>query len=325
MSFIESAQNNFMTLQVSVGKWSGVAQLKRGSAKAAEDAGANPEASRLYVNLLGSHHADLKRVNSKFSAVRTYLYENTLPFSNAGEGQQKRGDRLVSVTSLPEVLSRLGELKADAQAELDAFLPQYERLRDFAVAHDLGDWRDEVSFPTASEVADKFYASISTPQPIPACDVSHLNLPASLAAKIAEQHQAALSSQLEGAKDAAIEGAREHMSTVEKQLTDGKRLHQSLIDGARRHADLLRGMVSGYDNDPRVLAVADLIDEQISSIGDINKVKHSETLRQSAVRAAKTAHKSLGEIAAAQSTAQPVAPAAATVVSGDSLLADLID
>ena len=70
MSFIETASNNFMLVQVTVRRWSGVQQLKQGSAKAAEQANANPEAFRGYVNLLGSHHVDLKQVSAKFAAIR---------------------------------------------------------------------------------------------------------------------------------------------------------------------------------------------------------------------------------------------------------------
>ena len=46
MSFIETASNNFMLVQVTVRRWSGVQQLKSGSAKAAQQANANPDAAR---------------------------------------------------------------------------------------------------------------------------------------------------------------------------------------------------------------------------------------------------------------------------------------
>ena len=51
MSFIETASNNFMLVQVTVRKWKGVQQLKKGSAKAAEQAKANPESFRGYMDL----------------------------------------------------------------------------------------------------------------------------------------------------------------------------------------------------------------------------------------------------------------------------------
>lgn len=324
MSFIETASNNFMLMQVTVRKWKGVQKLKSGSAKAAEQARANPESFRGYVNLLGSNQKALKDVISKFDAVRTCLTDNSLPFSDAGEGQHRRGDRLIYVPNVPELLTKMNARTLEAYAERDAFLPEYDRLRDFAIQHDMGDWRNEVSYPTADEVRRMFSISVTPPRPIPTCDMSALNLPAGLAADIAARHEAALSTQLEGAKDAAIEGARDHMATVEKQLTEGVRLYQSLIDNAKRHAAMLRGMVKGYDNDPRVLQLADLIDEQIGSIKSIDHVKHSTIVRDRAVRAAKTVSKGLSDLAAAPK-ANPAPASADSIVTGDSLLADLID
>jgi len=324
MSFIETASNNFMLMQVTIRKWRGVQKLKSGSAKAAEQAKANPESFRGYVNLLGSNQRALKDVISKFDAVRSCLTENSLPFSDAGQGQHRRGDRLIYVPNVPEVLTKMNTLTVKAYAERDAFLPEYDRLRDFAIQHDMGDWRNEVSYPTADEVRGMFSVSVTPPKPIPTCDMSALLLPAGLAANIAARHEAALSTQLEGAKDAAIDGARDHMANVEKQLTEGIRLHQSLIDNAKRHAALLRGMVKGYDNDPRVLQLADLIDEQIGSIKSIDHVKNSTAVRDRAVRAAKTVSKGLSDLAAAPKPS-PAPTSADSIVTGDSLLADLID
>jgi len=183
----------------------------------------------------------------------------------------------------------------------------------------------DVDMPDPDVLAGKYRVTIGAPEPLPVFNVDSLALPAGLAADIAQRHHDRLSKQLDGAKQAAIEGAQKHMDVVEKQLTDGKRLHQSLLDNAKRHARLLRDMVEGYDNDPRVLEVADLIDERIGSIPNIEQVKHSATRRNQAIRAAGTASKALAAVAKAPSTATPAAPAASNVIVGDSLLADLID
>ena len=77
--------------------------------------------------------------------------------------------------------------------------------------------------------------------------------------------------------------------------------------------------------DRDVRFVADLIDERIGSIPNIEQVKHNATRRNQAIRAAGTASKALAAVAKAPSTATPVAPAASNVVKGNSLLADLLD
>ena len=325
MNMQQSIANNYMVLDLSLGR----ADPMKHSAVASDAAAAECKVNgnvpvRTRVGALGRLTTDLKQVNSKFASIRTWLYDNTLPFTDCEEGQQKRGKRIVPVSRVPEVLAKLAELKGEAFAALDGFMPDYRQYYSAHNRADLGRVSD-VDMPDPDVLAGKYRVTIGAPEPLPVFNVDTLALPAGLAADIAQRHHDRLSKQLDGAKQAAIEGAQKHMDVVEKQLTDGKRLHQSLLDNAKRHARLLRDMVEGYDNDPRVLAIADLIDDRIASIPNIEQVKNNGTKRDQAIRAASTASKSLAEVAKAPSTATPAAPAASNVIVGDSLLADLID
>jgi len=325
MNIQQSIANNFMVLDISIGRADPMKHSEVASDAAAAECKVNAVVPvRTRVGSLGTLTADLKQVNSKFASVRTWLYENTLPFTDAEDGQQKRGKRIVPVSRVPEVLAKLVELKGEAFAALSEFMPSYRGYYSARNRLDLGRVSD-VDMPDPDVLAGKYRITIGAPEPLPVFNVDSLALPAGLAADIAQRHHDRLSKQLDGAKQAAIEGAQKHMDVVEKQLTEGKRLHQSLLDNAKRHATLLRDMVEGYDNDPRVLEVADLIDQRIASIPDIEQVKHSAIKRDQAIRAASTASKALAAVAKAPSTATPVAPAASNVIVGDSLLADLID
>lgn len=325
MNMQQTIANNFMVLDISISRADPMKHSAVASDAAASECrvdGAVPVRTR--VGSLGRLTADLKQVNSKFAAVRTWLYDNTLPFTHVEDGQQKRGKRLVPVTKVPEVLAKLAELKGEAFDALNGFMPDYRAYHAARNRSDLGSVSD-VDMPDPDVLADKYRIRIDPPEPLPVVNVDNLALPAGLAADIAKRHTDKLNKQLDGAKQSAIEGAKAHMDVVEKQLTDGKRLHQSLLDNAKRHASLLRGMVEGYDNDPRVLEVADLIDQRIASIPNIEQVKYNSTKRDQAIRAAGTASKALAAVARSPSTATPVAPAASSIVTGDSLLADLID
>ena len=325
MNMQQTIANNYMVLDLSLGRADPMKHSAVASDAAAAECRVNGNVPvRTRVGALGRLTADLKQVNSKFASIRTWLYDNTLPFTDCEEGQQKRGKRIVPVSRVPEVLAKLLELRVAAFAALDAFMPDYRQYYASRNRADLGRVSD-VDMPDPDVLAGKYRVTIGAPEPLPVFNVDSLALPAGLAAEIAQRHHDRLSKQLDGAKQAAIEGAQKHMDVVEKQLTDGKRLHQSLLDNAKRHARLLRDMVEGYDNDPRVLEVADLIDERIGSIPNIEQVKHSATRRNQAIRAAGTASKALAAVAKAPSTATPAAPAASNVIVGDSLLADLID
>lgn len=326
--YIDQAANAFMTIGVSISRWSGVAQLIDGAERAAIEAGADTQSTRMYFNILGQHHAELKAVSAAFAAIRTYLYENTLPFSQSEGEQQKRGDRLIPVVRVPEVITELAAIKAKAYAALEEFLPNYDRFVQASKANDVGAYKKEINFPSADEIRAKFAARISAPKAIPVTDMERFgSLPAGMAKEIAEANIAAISRQLAGAKDAAVEQAEIQMTTVVKQLTDGKRLSPSLIENSRHAAKMLRDMVEGYDNDPRLLGLADLIDEKIGTVADTDVWKNNETQRIASAKAAATVVTSIQKIRKAEkAVATPVKSGVKkSQLVGGGLIADLLD
>ena len=126
MNMQQPVANNYMLIDIGIGR----ADLMKHSAVASDAAASECKVSgnvpvRTRVGSLGSLTTGFKQVNSKFAVVRTWLYDNTLPFTDVEEGQQKRGKRIVPVNKVPEVLTKLAELKADAFGALDAFMPDY--------------------------------------------------------------------------------------------------------------------------------------------------------------------------------------------------------
>jgi hypothetical protein len=311
--YISNALSALGLLEVSIGRWTGVAKLNKGAAKAANDAGANNKAARLYVNLLGRHHDKLAKVNAAYAAIRTYLYENTLPYATSGDGQ-KRGPRILPVVRIPEVWTKLTELSAKAESELDEFLKEYDRLRGIAISEDMGSWSREIrrghKYPSISEVRSKFRCILEPPKPIPndAQGVQSLSLPLGMAADFASTHSDRMDAQLQQAKDAAVQQAKDQMETVAKQLKDGKRLHESLISNSKRVGRMLRDMVAGYDNDPRLIALADEIDKRIANIKSTDVWKTNQTKRDDSLEAATAVHKSLAAYAAGKPMPKAATP-----------------
>jgi hypothetical protein len=249
------------------------------------------------------------------------LYEVTLSFSQAEEGQQKRGKRLAAVTAVPEILNKLTALKADAYDSLNDLLPQWDHLCNIAASR-AGMFGDEIKFPTASEVRDKFSISIDIPECIEPVNMARYgSLPASLANEIAEARNKQLATQLEGAKTEAMNAAKAHMAIVAKQLTDGVRLSDTLVTLSALHSKMLRDMVTGYDNDPRIIAMADMIDTEIAC-HNTEQWKSSPSTRIKSRNAAKVIVKGLTAMT------KPVTPAQVQATNqslAGGLLADLID
>jgi len=147
------------------------------------------------------------------------------------------------------------------------------------------------------------------------------SLPASLANEIAEARNKQLATQLEGAKTEAMNAAKAHMAIVAKQLTDGVRLSDTLVTLSALHSKMLRDMVTGYDNDPRIIAMADMIDTEIAC-HNTEQWKASPSTRIKSRNAAKVIVKGLTAMTA------PVTPAQKKATNqslAGGLLADLID
>ena len=329
MDLINQDQNNlnsracnaFMLLTVSVAVYDGIAKLSEAAERAEKEAGADDTGARMYINALGAHHGELKIVMGKFKKVRTYLYQVTLSFSQAEEGMQKRGKRIAPVVRIPEILNHLNILKNEAYAALDDLLPQWDHLCNIAQSRS-GRFGDEVKYPSAYEVREKFKICISIPECINPVDMDRFgSLPVSLANDIAKASNDKLTSQLESAKTEAMKAAKGHMDVVIKQLSEGKRLSETLVSLSALHSKMLRDLVNGYDNDPRIIAMADRIDNEIAS-QSVDRWKQSDYARTKSIDAAKVVSKGLGAMV------QPVSPDQIQSTNqslAGGLLADLID
>jgi len=315
------ACNAFMLLTVSVSVYDGIAKLSEAAERAEREAGADDTGARMYINALGAHHGELKTVMGKFKKVRTYLYLATLSFSQAEEGMQKRGKRIAPVVRVPEILNHLAILKTEAYAALDDLLPQWDHLCNIAQSRS-GRFGDEVKYPSAYEVREKFKICVSIPECINPIDMARFgSLPASLANDIAKASNDQLTNQLESAKTEAMRAAKGHMDVVFKQLNEGKRLSETLVSLSALHSKMLRDLVEGYDNDPRILAMADRIDSEISN-QSVDVWKNSAHARFKSMDAAKVISKGL-EAMAVKVTPDQIQSTNQSLAGG--LLADLID
>ena len=318
MSFLDNLSKSAMILPYSQGKIRTEVKTKRGAdaVQTALSLGKDVP-SGATVGALGSMTSLAKElVNKPLGANRTYMYNHT--------GAYERGERIVMIPRIPEVLCAIQENTAKVMAGRDEFMPRYEAYYNSTNGRaDMGD--SQIKLPTPAQVSESIYIRVGVPRPIQPCDLTGLALPAGLAAEIAERTNAKHAAAAESAKDAMMRDLIKELDKVAKQLTTGKRVHQSVLDNARLANRKAREFTEGYDNDPRVLAIADLIDDRIASIPNIEQVKNSATLREQAVRAAEAGSKTLTEVVKGESTATPAAPAASNVIVGDSLLADLID
>jgi hypothetical protein len=268
---VKQAAANFMIISVTVGLWRGWQELPQAAAKAAAEAGVTHDKTQTKVPVLGEFHHKLSDVVSKFARTRNLLDELAV-----GKFQKGTPQRLIYVNKTPDILAKLIEQKNLAYAARDAFIPQYEEfLKQALPSH--GKWRSEVAakLPSADELAAKFYIEIHDPKPVPAMDMAAYGcVPTSTMGQIVEASNAALARTLEDAKMEAIDRATKTVQKIADQLSkDQARLSPSLLTNARQATDNLRDMAIGYDNDIKLTAIADMIDNDILNVSDVAQWK----------------------------------------------------
>lgn len=326
-SFAEKAANSFMTMEIGLGKKTmtqvlpksvrdlAIAEMARGEFRAASD---DNKAVAMQAMLFGPHHEDFKKmVLAPRAALRTMAYEITLALSQ-GDGQM-RGPRLVAVTRVPEVITKLAGLKKAADEAFENFMPDYEKFCEAGKRAIDNKMPFRVNgmpvscllkYPSADEFRAAFYIRISPPKPLATLDMSrYASLPAGLAAEIAEANAAELTATLESAKSQAIEGAKKLVDRVAQQLgKGGERLFPSLITEASSVAQVLMDMCEGYDFDVSLMAAAESIQKSIGAVASTKVWKDDPIARRESLRAAQQASKVLGKaakVAAKKQTAPP--------------------
>jgi len=301
-SFIGNAANAFVIMPITLRIWRGKTTLKRAAEKAAQLAGADghvQDSSRLNVDALGSAQSELKTVIRAYDAIRTYVYRNTLPFTLAEEGEHKRGDRLVFVGALPEVLSDLQDLESKACATLDTFRDGYVEMYNASI-NSMGDWGGELKdrLPTADTIAGKYGVRIGNPQPVPVMDMEkYASIPAALANQIAERNAETLRKQLETARGEAISKTITQLERVVKNLSnEGGAIYDTLLRDTKHWADMLQTVNAGIDCDTNTDELARIIKEKVANVENKEEWKNSDTKKSEAVRAATSTVKSLKKV-----------------------------
>jgi hypothetical protein len=196
-------------------------------------------AARVNKNLLAGR-PELEEITSLVGAARTYVYDNTLPWSNNGQ-------RLLVTTRLPKFDARMQEFKEEFDTKVEGFVNVYPTLIT-AQAMALGDMFNRAEFPLASEIRTKFAFSFD-----------YLPVPASgdLRVDIGTQAQEELRARLEHMAVVRVENAmaeiNEKLSTHLRRMADrlttdtkpdtgeevARRFTDTLVSGALELCDLV--------------------------------------------------------------------------------------
>lgn len=241
----QALASNYVLVDLQLRSWSGKATDRTASDEIIASKGAVRDSGAFVKSLLASAGKELKDVHTAGSAIRTFVYNNTLPWS-ADTGGVKRGERILSCTHTIQFLTDLNALKK----ERDSAVITLVSVWDFRVAEamrNLGNLADPRDYPAASEVAALFAVTVDL-KPIPAVtDFSRLNVPAELSNALSARHEQAAHVQVSNAMNDMRDRFVEELARIERQMAkiaagEKTRLYDTLITNMQVLVDMATHM-----------------------------------------------------------------------------------
>lgn len=195
-------------------------------------------AARVNKNLLAGRN-ELDVIQKHVNAVRTYVYSQTMPWSDSGQ-------RLLPTAKFIEFNSRLDEENDKFWQLVNDFVDVYPSLIT-AQAMALGDMFNRADFPSQNELAGKFDFAVGY-LPVPTFGDFRIDVGNEAQAELQRKLTELSDKRVEAAMSDVRERLKEHLKRMSDRLTvdyvNGeavtRKFHNSLVDGAFDLCDMVK-------------------------------------------------------------------------------------
>ena len=228
------------------------------------------DAARVNKHLLAGRK-ELEVIQQLVGAIRTYVYENTLPWSDTGI-------RLLPTISFMQFNDRMGQYQDEFSNLVNQFVTVYPSLIT-AQAMALGDMFDRYDYPSADSIAHKFDFRLNY-MPVPKAGDFRVDV----GNEAQEELQKKLAKLADERIEAAMKDARERLKThldrmmerLKVEEVNGKvsksRIHDSLIEGGLELCDVLKAL--NLINDPALESARAKLESVLRSVDVADLRKH---------------------------------------------------
>lgn len=228
------------------------------------------DAARVNKHLLAGRQ-ELEVIQQLVGAIRTYVYENTLPWSDTGI-------RLLPTINFMKFNDRMGQYNDEFTNLVNQFVAVYPSLIT-AQAMALGDMFKRDEYPTADSIAHKFSFRLNY-MPVPKAGDFRVDV----GNEAQEELQSKLAKLADERIELAMKDARErlkaHLERMMERLkveeVNGKvsksRIHDSLIEGGLELCDVLKAL--NLINDPALESARAKLESVLRSVDVADLRKH---------------------------------------------------
>jgi hypothetical protein len=238
------------------------------------------DAARVNKNLLAGRD-ELEKIQRFVTRVRTYVYENTLPWSDAGL-------RLLPTAQLLKFSDRMERYEEEFRGMVDDFVELYPTLIT-AQAMALGAMFRRDEYPTKEQMACKFDFRVHY-MPVPAAGDFRIDIGNEAAAELRAKLEQITQQRIENAKQDVRERLAEHLKRMSDRLTsevvDGeskpRRFHDTLVNGALELCDLTKDL--NITGDPEIEAVRKELERMLVGV-TAKELRENERVRDDTKKA----------------------------------------
>jgi hypothetical protein len=214
-------------VRLNISTWTGRKLDKRVSDEIDQSKNTKTRAGNYNKHLLAGSK-ELEQIQKVATAVRTWNYEQTLPWSNGG-------DRLLPFKNFFDYKQTLAMFEKQFESAVEAFLVNYDTLVS-ASAFQLGDLFDRNEYPPASELRHKFRFSYDF-DPLPQRGDFRIDASEEVRRELEEQYAKAYDDRLNGAMRDVWERLHDTLAHMSEKLADKER---TLKNGETTNTQIFR-------------------------------------------------------------------------------------
>ena len=264
--------SNAMLIDLNISVWTGRKMDKKVSEEVDASKGTKARAGNYHKKLMAGSNK-LENIQKIVTAVRSWNYQQTLPWSDGGS-------RLLPMKNFFNYKETLNNYENQFNQAVDEFITEYPQLVSGS-AFTLGDLFDRGEYPTADSLKDKFRFKFVF-SPVPDAGDFRIDVEDSAKAELEEQYKSYYEQKLADAMADAWTRLHETLTHISERLdyTDEnkKKFWDSTITNATELCSLLSNL--NVTNDPKLEDARQKLEKALVGI-EPSDVRESEAIRSS--------------------------------------------
>lgn len=264
--------SNAMLVDLNISMWTGRKMDKKVSEEIDATKSTKARAGNYHKKLLAGSDK-LEKVQKIATAVRTWNYQQTLPWSDGGS-------RLLPMKSFFDYKQTLNNFENQYNSAVDDFLQEYPQLVSSS-AFTLGDLFDRGEYPTAEELRSKFrFKYVFCPVP----DAGDFRIDVEEQAKneLQQQYKDYYESKLADAMKDAWDRLHETLTHLSERMDYTDENKKKFWDSTITNAVDLCGLLTSLNitNDPKMEQARQQLEKALSGV-EASDIRESQAIRSS--------------------------------------------